>query len=107
MTTISNLQQINALALFEEAEGAQKDKVHLRTQQRNGRKSITTVVGLSDDLDLKMITKALKKKFSCTGTVIKDPSYGKLIKLSGDQRAKIFHFFAEESICCSDQMVIH
>ena len=106
MTTISNLQ-INALALFEEVEGAQKDKVHLRTQQRKGRKSITTVVGLSDDLDMKMITKALKKKFSCTGTVIKDPTYGKLIKLSGDQRANIFHFFSEESICYSDQMVIH
>lgn len=41
--------------------GESKSKVHIRTQQRNGRKSITTVQGLDSDLDLKKICKAFKK----------------------------------------------
>lgn len=41
--------------------GESKSKVHIRTQQRNGRKSITTVQGLDEDLDLKKICKAFKK----------------------------------------------
>jgi hypothetical protein len=35
--------------------------VHLRVQQRNGRKSLTTCQGLATDLDLKKILRALKK----------------------------------------------
>lgn len=31
--------------------------VHIRIQQRNGRKSLTTVQGLASDLDLKKILK--------------------------------------------------
>lgn len=34
-------------------------------QQRSGRKCITTVQGLADDLDLKRILKAFKKNFRC------------------------------------------
>ena len=30
----------------------QKDIVHIRIQQRNGRKTLTTVQGLSDEYDL-------------------------------------------------------
>ena len=41
--------------------GNKSEKIHLRVQQRNGRKSITTVQGLSTDLDLKKIVKAVKK----------------------------------------------
>lgn len=32
-------------------------KVHIRVQQRNGRKCITTVAGLGEDLDVKRILK--------------------------------------------------
>jgi len=39
----------------------QKDLIHIRVQQRNGRKCITTVQGLSEQLDLKKIIKAVKK----------------------------------------------
>jgi translation initiation factor 1 len=33
--------------------------VHIRIQQRNGRKSLTTVQGLANDLDLKKILKVI------------------------------------------------
>jgi translation initiation factor SUI1 len=42
-------------------DGAKSNYVHIRIQQRNGRKSLTTVQGLAIDLDLKKILKALKK----------------------------------------------
>lgn len=44
-----------------EKGGSKSNYVHIRIQQRNGRKSLTTVQGLAIDLDLKKILKALKK----------------------------------------------
>jgi len=38
-----------------------KDLIHIRVQQRNGRKCITTVQGLNQELDMKKIVKAIKK----------------------------------------------
>ena len=35
--------------------------VHIRIQQRNGRKTLTTVQGLSAEYDLKKIVRACKK----------------------------------------------
>ena len=59
------------------SSSAQKDKVHVRIQQRNGRKCITTVEGLAEDLDLKSICKAFKKNFSCNGAVQNDDKTGR------------------------------
>ena len=74
---------------FEEAGDkggvSSEEKVHVRVQQRNGRKCITTVAGLADDLDIKRICKAFKKNFSCNGAVQKDLEVGEVIQLSGDQ----------------------
>jgi hypothetical protein len=41
--------------------GENKDYVHVRVQQRNGKKSLTTVQGLPEAFDYKKILKALKK----------------------------------------------
>lgn len=41
--------------------GAQEGHVHIRIQQRNGRKTLTTVQGLSDDYDKKKIVRVCKK----------------------------------------------
>lgn len=35
--------------------------MHIRIQQRNGRKTLTTVQGLSSEYDLKKIVRACKK----------------------------------------------
>lgn len=52
-------------------DGAERDApVHIRIQMRNGRKSITSVTGLADDLDLKKILKAFKRNFKCNGAII-------------------------------------
>ena len=46
----------------EDASAGGKDSlIHIRIQQRNGRKTLTTVQGLSSDYDLKKIVKVCKK----------------------------------------------
>ena len=42
-------------------DDVQDGLVHIRIQQRNGRKTLTTVQGLSSDYDLKKIVRACKK----------------------------------------------
>ena len=106
MSNLINLETKDPLSRFE-AEAQQISNVHIRVQARRGRKCTTSVEGLSDDLDLKSITKALKRKFMCTGTVLEDPTFGKVIKITGDQRVNVFRFLVDESICYSDQVVLH
>lgn len=42
-----------------------KGYVHVRVQQRNGRKSLTTVQGLKKEFSYNKILKDLKKEFCC------------------------------------------
>ena len=44
--------------------------VHICIQQRNGRKSLTTVQGLRKELSYEKILKDLKKEFCCKGNVV-------------------------------------
>ena len=41
--------------------GGKETLIHIRIQQRNGRKTLTTVQGLSSEYDFKKIVKACKK----------------------------------------------
>jgi len=60
-------------------EGVQDGCVHIRIQQRNGRKTLTTVQGLSAEYDLKKIVRACKK-------------VRQLFYLAFDSLAKILYF---------------
>jgi translation initiation factor 1 len=81
--------------------------VHIRIQQRNGRKSLTTVQGLAEDLDLKKILKALKKMFSTNGTIVADEEMGDVIQLQGDQRKNVAEFLVKYKICSKIEVKIH
>jgi translation initiation factor 1 len=67
-----------AEANAEEAGAGTKDYVHIRIQQRNGRKTLTTVQGLKKEFSYNKILKDLKKEFCCNGTVIQDPELGQV-----------------------------
>eukprot|EP01029_Cantina_marsupialis_P023040 TRINITY_DN568_c0_g1_i1.p1 TRINITY_DN568_c0_g1~~TRINITY_DN568_c0_g1_i1.p1 ORF type:complete len:115 (-),score=30.18 TRINITY_DN568_c0_g1_i1:281-598(-) len=82
-------------------------KVHIAVQQRTTRKSITTVQGLAEDLDLKKILRAFKRKFKCNGAVIKHKTMGEVIQLQGDQREGIREFLISQEINTDDQIIIH
>ena len=77
------------------------------TINSNGRKCITTVAGLADDLDMKRICKAFKKNFSCNGAVQKDEEVGEVIQLSGDQRTNVQEFLVDQEICLKDSIILH
>eukprot|EP00823_Brevimastigomonas_motovehiculus_P009273 TRINITY_DN8938_c0_g1_i1.p1 TRINITY_DN8938_c0_g1~~TRINITY_DN8938_c0_g1_i1.p1 ORF type:complete len:127 (+),score=17.09 TRINITY_DN8938_c0_g1_i1:42-422(+) len=90
----------------EKKKDAQKH-IHIRVQQRNGRKMLTSVQGLADDLDLKKILRALKKTFSTNGTILKDDELGEIIQIQGDQRKNVFDFLIKCNICEKDQIKVH
>ncbi|KAK7693398.1 Eukaryotic translation initiation factor eIF-1 [Cerrena zonata] len=78
--------------------GSQQNYIHIRIQQRNGRKTLTTLQGLPKEYDAKKLLKAFKKEFACNGTLVDDEEAGKVIQLQGDQRLKISNFLVEEGI---------
>jgi len=91
---MSNIENLKGFDPFADAakgddEGVQDGLVHVRIQQRNGRKTLTTVQGLSAEYDLKKIVRQAKKEFACNGTVVEHPEYGEVLQLQGDQRTKV------------------
>ncbi|XP_003388184.1 PREDICTED: eukaryotic translation initiation factor 1-like [Amphimedon queenslandica] len=81
--------------------------VHVRIQQRNGRKTLTTVQGISQDYDLKKIAKVCKKEFACNGTVVDHPEYGEVIQLQGDQRNNICEFLVKVGLVSKANLKLH
>ncbi|KAF6161878.1 hypothetical protein GIB67_002588 [Kingdonia uniflora] len=75
--------------------GSSKEYVHVRIQQRNGRKSLTTVQGLKKEFSYNKILKDLKKEFCCNGTVVQDSELGQVIQLQGDQRKNVSAFLVQ------------
>lgn len=87
-----------------------KNKYHIRVQQRNGRKCITTLDGLEEDLDLKRICRAMRNAFSCNGNVSKKDDETEVIQLQGDQRENIKIWLLEQEIIQANEVyriVIH
>jgi len=90
------------------AKGGNKDElVHIRIQQRNGRKTLTTIQGINSKYDLKKIAKNCKKEFNCNGTVVDHPEYGEVIQLTGDQRDKVEKWLLETTIVKKEQLKVH
>ncbi|KAJ2785876.1 Eukaryotic translation initiation factor eIF-1 [Coemansia javaensis] len=81
--------------------------IHIRVQQRNARKSITSLQGLPDEFDLKRMLKHFKKTFGCLGAVVNDKEMGKVIQLAGDQRIKLREFLTSEGIAEKKNIYIH
>ena len=70
--------------------------IHIRIQQRNGRKTLTTVEGIPEKFDLKKILKVIKKQFACNGTIVTDETAGGVIQLQGDQRNAVKDFLTDK-----------
>ncbi|CAI2162368.1 7375_t:CDS:10 [Funneliformis geosporum] len=63
MSEIQNLHSYDPFAdTGEEDAGQPQGYIHIRIQQRNGRKTLTTVQGLPGEYDKKKLLKAFKKK---------------------------------------------
>ena len=85
-----------------------EDSIHIRIQQRNGRKTLTTTVqGIADDYNKKKLVKVFKKKFACNGTVVEHPEYGEVIQPQGDHRKSMCQFLLETGLAKDDQLKVH
>lgn len=83
-----------------------REIVHLRIQKRSGRKHITTITGLGQDLDFIRLLKAFKKNFKCIGSLDIQNEDVIAIKLSGDQRENIRDFLLQEEIITDENCII-
>jgi translation initiation factor 1 len=91
-------------------QSLRKSKVHIRVQQRNGKKCITSIQGLDDDLDQKRICKHMRRNFNCNGNVVKDEDGVEVIQLQGDQRDNARAFLLEQTVIEpheKDRIVVH
>ncbi|KAL4293244.1 uncharacterized protein DS421_18g612810 [Arachis hypogaea] len=102
-TTFDPFAEANA----EDSGAGSKEYVHIRIQQRNGRKSLTTVQGLKKEFSYNKILKDLKKEFCCNGTVVQDPELGQVIQLQGDQRKNVSTFLVQAGIVKKEHIKIH
>jgi translation initiation factor 1 len=88
----------------------QVKKIHIRIQQ-NGRRNVTTVQGLDQDLDLHRILKALKKAFNCNGSIDTHEQFGEILQLQGDQRETVVEWLLAQEILTKEEVaervVIH
>ena len=91
--SIQNLQSHDPFALDagEDETAVQQGFIHIRIQQRSGRKTC----------------KAFKKEFACNGTVASHPEHGEVIQLQGDQRKVVCDFLAQVGIAKRDQIKVH
>ncbi|PLW06102.1 hypothetical protein PCASD_25417 [Puccinia coronata f. sp. avenae] len=74
------------------------DYVHIRIQQRNGRKTLTTIQGLPSEYDPKKLLKASRKTLRVMAPWFPDEELGQVIQLQGDQRTKVSLLLVEAGI---------
>ena len=97
--SIENLKIIDPFAEAEDVhrEHAHRENcIHIRIQQRNGRKTLTTVQGIPSKFSQKKILHVVKKRFACNGTTIHDGNLGDVIQLQGDQRKHMQAFLTDK-----------
>ncbi|KAG3261140.1 EIF1 [Ictidomys tridecemlineatus] len=99
MSAIQNLHSFDSFADASKGDdllpAGTEDYIHIKIQQRNGRKTLTTDQGIK-------LVKAFKKKFACNGTVIEHPEYGE-----GDQHKNICQFLVEIGLAKDNQLKVH
>jgi translation initiation factor SUI1 len=84
----------------------ENSKVTIAVERRGGRRFITNVIGMADDLDLPKILSYLKKKHNCSGSIIKDATYGEVMSFTGDQKENIYNFLINEQIYEKENIII-
>lgn len=104
-----SLDNLKSFDPFAETDGGddKKDYIHIRIQQRNGRKTLTTVQGLPKTFDPKRILKFAKKEFATNGSIVNDTELGEVIQLQGDQRQKISDLMVAEMGIKKSMIKIH
>ncbi|XP_053454831.1 eukaryotic translation initiation factor 1-like [Nycticebus coucang] len=110
VSTIQNLHSFHPFADASKGDdllpAGTEDYIHIKIQQRNGRKTLT-FQGITDDYDEKKLVKVFKKKFTCNGTAIERPEYGEVIQPQGDKHKNKCQFLVEIGLAKDNQLKVH
>merc|ERR1712176_1482385 len=85
---------------------AEKPKRKIK-QQRNGKKGVTTIVGLPKKLNFKKLVKKMKNKFSTGATLANDEQNGTVIQIQGDFRHEIVQYIVQLNIVDKNSVTVH
>lgn len=82
---------------------------HIRVQQRSARSCLTLIDGFADDLDLKKIIKAFKKRFQTNGAIMTKDTGETYIQLQGDKREELKQFLIDYKIWeeADGEIIVH
>ncbi len=83
------------------------DTVHIRIQQRNGKKVITIIQGLDAKIPRKVLIKKFKTMYACGGHIAQDAEFGEVIQLTGDQRLKVRDYLVANGMVEAQNIEIH
>jgi translation initiation factor SUI1 len=84
----------------------ENSKVTITVEKRGGKRFITNVIGMAEDLDLNKILSYLKKNHNCSGSIIKDEKYGEVMSFTGDQKENIYNFLINEQIYSKEDIIV-
>ncbi len=109
---MNNLLNVRSVDPFKEAGeenlDAQGELIHIRVQQRNNRKRLTTVQGIPrDTVDIKLLLKRLRKVLNCNGCIVNHAEYGAVIQLQGDKRKGVAQFLKTKKLVDANTIHIH
>jgi translation initiation factor 1 len=106
MNNILNLQKNDPFAIdLDDTDHQSTNIIHIRLQQRNGKKVITVIENLDSKLDHSKILRAMTKKFCCGGHLEEDEDKRKILVLNGDHRRTTNDFIKSEQM--AEKIIIH
>lgn len=84
--------------------------IHIRVQQRNGKKSITTIQGLTsylNEVEMKDLQRLLQRQLNTNGAIIEHKEFGEILQLQGDKRQEVYNFIVQHNIADKNDIKIH
>jgi translation initiation factor 1 len=92
-----------AFPIDSEDQKTVKQPIHIRLQQRNGRKCLTLIEGMSQPKpELDNIVRVMRKTFHVSGAILKSPAGLDVVQLTGDQRKNVQEFLVKHNLWKED-----
>ncbi|EIJ88081.1 translation initiation factor 1 [Nematocida parisii] len=85
------MHDLNEDMVFSDDETKFEDnEIHVRKQNRKGRKWLTTVENIPESFDITKLMTALKRELCCNGTIVTETATGKkVMQMQGNHGTKI------------------
>ncbi len=80
-------------------------KCQVSKRQRAGKKCMTIIEDLAEDLDKKRILKFLRKTYNTNGAILMDENGYEIIKLQGNLVSEVVQFLVKTNIYKRDEII--